>query len=164
MYKNTPKWLPEWSQKAPGGSPGTLLESTLFLTTFFHRIWLPCGLHFGSLLASILDSFLINFLNALPERPWPVLAQMLEPFGLHFGTFLGRFLGYLATAKTVKNQRENTLFQGSEASKNTFFPTRFLRRLRDTPWDPFLLVLGRFWVHFGVPWGTHFSSFVRTFF
>ena len=45
--KNAPKWLPEWLQEAPGGSLGPLLESTLFLDTFFHRFWLPSGLQVG---------------------------------------------------------------------------------------------------------------------
>ena len=164
LPKNTQTWLPEWCQKAPGGSLGPLLESTLFSTTFFHRIWLPLGLHFGSLLGSILKHVLINFLNPLPERPRPVLGQIWEPFGLHVGTFLARFLGYLATAKTVKNQRENTIFQGSGTFKNTFFSNTLFKTPPGPPLGPIFTrlgsILGRFWG----PLGTIFSCIFGTFF
>ena len=100
--KNTKKMAPRMVP-APGGSLGPLLESTLFLDTCFHRFWLPSGLHFGSLLGSILEHFLMNFLNALQEGSWVVLGRILEPTGLHFGAFLGPFSGSWDIAKIVKN-------------------------------------------------------------
>ena len=76
--------VPKLTNNRSKGVPGSLLETTPFLKSFFTRFWLPFGLQCAALFASILDSIFDSFSGTLLERPRGVSAPIWEPFWLHF--------------------------------------------------------------------------------
>ena len=103
----------------------------------------------GLLLAQFASPFRCRFLYALPEPSYEASKQILVTIGLHFGSILASFSGIPVNTKTIKNCRENTVFQGPRGSRKVIFSNTLFKRPSRHPLAQLVGVLGRYWVHFG---------------
>ena len=94
------------------------------------------------------------------DPSWEHLLTVLAPFGLHFGSRFGHFLGIGAKVKIGLTLQPFLDFEGPDRSKIDSFSGPFLGRSRGTLFCTFCLFLA----DSGVPWGPPGAFFFDLFF